>query len=218
MAPNHMNQIFKPKKKIAIIYQNYLRKKYTQTPLEDEIPWITFGAIHWLKRKIKKHHRLFEWGSGGSTMFLSKRVKTLNTIEHDEGWFHQVKNALIQKNNSNVDLRLVQPSKKIQRTKEVFTSSSPDYINSDFTRYCTSIDQFDYEYFDGVLVDGRARVGCVQKAISKVKPGGFILLDNSERQTYQAAQQLLTYWQKQAFFGYGPFNQYQWETTIWIKP
>jgi len=49
--------------------------------------------------------------------------------------------------------------------------------------------------FDFVLVDGRDRVRCVTKARDRVKPGGVLMLDNSERTWYSRAWELMEGWE-----------------------
>ena len=44
--------------------------------------------------------------------------------------------------------------------------------------------EFPEDSFDFVLIDGRARVECAYNALSRVRPGGFLLLDNSEWEKY----------------------------------
>ena len=40
------------------------------SPLTDQRPWITFATIRFLDQTLRKHMRVFEYGAGGSTIFL----------------------------------------------------------------------------------------------------------------------------------------------------
>jgi hypothetical protein len=42
-------------------------------------------------------------------------------------------------------------------------------------------------YFDLIVIDGRAREACLTAAISRLAPGGFILLDDFKRKRYRDA-------------------------------
>jgi hypothetical protein len=53
-----------------------------RNPLDDQIPWITFEARHFVERVLTPESIVFEYGSGGSTLF-SKRVKQVISVEHD---------------------------------------------------------------------------------------------------------------------------------------
>jgi hypothetical protein len=87
-----------------------------------------------------------------------------------------------------------------------------------FESYVKSIDQYDEEYFDIILVDGRSRPSCVIKAIPKLKNEGLLIVDNSERKAYKSALDRLDGWDTRSFFGpvycYDLFS----ETTIFKKP
>src|SRR5438874_5429887 len=48
---------------------NRLRKS-NGSALEAGIPWLAFEAIEWLDGYLEPQMRVFEWGSGGSTLFL----------------------------------------------------------------------------------------------------------------------------------------------------
>ena len=58
------------------------------SPLQDETPWITFRAIDWLDAFLKPDMDVFEYGAGGSTLYLAKRARRVVSVEHDEG-FHK---------------------------------------------------------------------------------------------------------------------------------
>lgn len=81
-----------------------------------------------------------------------------------------------------------------------------------------SIDAFPDRSFDLIFVDGRARSSCIFHARNKVKPGRFLMLDNSERNYYSFGKELLIDWERKDFFGPGPYGRYFWQTTIWRRP
>ncbi|MDB5255741.1 MAG: FkbM family methyltransferase, partial [Chitinophagaceae bacterium] len=51
-------------------------------------------------------------------------------------------------------------------------------------RYCRAIEMLQKKY-DVVIVDGRDRNQCLEQGIQSLKPGGVVILDNSERSKYQ---------------------------------
>ena len=53
--------------------------------------------------------------------------------------------------------------------------------------YAPVISEYPDETFDFILVDGRDRVQCIKCALPKLKRGGWLMLDNSERRRYAAA-------------------------------
>ena len=70
-------------------------------------------------------------------------------------------------------------------------SSDPNINSFSFKKFVTTIDQYPDHYFDLVFVDGRARNSCIKHAIPKVKNGGYILLDDSDRKSYQKGKDYL---------------------------
>jgi predicted O-methyltransferase YrrM len=50
-------------------------------------PWLHPDAIAYLESILQPDFRVCEFGGGGSTMWLSKRVKHVTTCEPDEEWF-----------------------------------------------------------------------------------------------------------------------------------
>src|SRR5882757_1229120 len=76
-------------------YRNW--KKYLapgKSPATEKIPWICFSAIDRLKEIVRPDMSVFEYGSGGSTLFWASRVKTVVSIEHDKGWFEKMQGEL----------------------------------------------------------------------------------------------------------------------------
>ena len=84
-----------------------------------------------------------------------------------------------------------------------FISSDKAYKGGNFEKYAKVIDSFPDEYFDIIVVDGRARPSCVQQAIPKLKKGGWLIIDNSERKYYTAPF---------------PFDKKSWKISIFAGP
>lgn len=187
-----------------------------RSPLHDELPWMTYAAIDWLQSNLRKDMILFEWGSGGSTAFFARRVKQVITVEHDSKWYESVVKALGNKGYKNTTLTLSEPTKAAQDNR-LYISSDTIYAGHSFEQYVRAIDSYPDSHFDIVVVDGRARPDCIQHSLSKIKPGGYLLLDNSERLEYERGWKLLQHWEDIRMWGPGPYNGYPWETRIWQK-
>lgn len=205
-------------------YWEWLRTQSKNTNAFSEgVPWITFEARDFLKRILKPEWSVFEYGSGGSTIFLSKRARQVVSVEHDAGWFSRVAEALRQHRITNCQLLLVPP--EVSETDGEEDPANPanyrsgwrEYEGCRFFRYAASIDSMPDHSLDLVIVDGRARPSCIHHAYPKVKVGGWLLLDDSERQHYQRVKEILAGWEPQVFFGPAPYSQYFWETTIWRR-
>jgi hypothetical protein len=201
-----------------------LNKK--SNPLQDERPWITFRAIDFLEKTLTKDMRVYEYGMGGSTLFLAKRVKEIISIEHDPTWFNRVKEIIKEKGYNNWKGYLIEPEIIIDPINNTDPSDPESYISEDkgfngqfFRNYAMSIDQYSDQYFDLIVIDGRARPSCFKHSLAKIKKGGFIVLDNSERDYYYVIHEALASknWQKYNFYGPGPYGLTFWQTSFWKK-
>lgn len=198
-----------------------------RSSLADEQPWFTFEAIDFLSRILNKDMVGFEYGCGGSTIFLAQRMKSLVSVEHDRQWFNRTEAAVEAKPQLSWQGNLIpcSPDLAFDRSKcnhpDHYYSSDNAYSGNSFVDYVKFIDNYSDEYFDLILVDGRARPSCLKHAMPKVKPGGYLILDNSDRSYY------LTNLDRKSLNGDfkllldsfcpGPYNPYFWGTSIWQK-
>lgn len=126
-------------------------------------PWITREAINFLEKYLTKEMIIAEFGSGSSTKWFSNRVKKLVSIENEKEWYLKV---IEEVKESNVDYRLVEYDEKDEQSK---------------IKYANSLSEFEDEYFDFILIDGRLRNRSLIASYKKVKKNGIIMLDNAER-------------------------------------
>lgn len=181
-------------------------------------PWLTPDAIIILDTLLDKGFTALEYGSGRSTVFFSERVNKLYSVEHNEEWFNLVTESLKKHKLTGSHLRLIKPDQPVadfhsSSERQVFITEE-EYPNKDsfFQTYVDFLDEFDSGYFDFIIVDGRARTSCALKAIDKLKPGGLMALDNSERVRYDRVHERLKSWPK-IFTTTGLSD-----TVIWRKP
>lgn len=191
--------------------------------LKDHVPWITFKARLWLENYLKSDMSVFEYGSGGSTIFISKRVKEVFSMEHDKEWYQIMLKEIGNQHIDNCKILLIEPDIDLFNGEDYsnpnnYISSSPIHRNMNFRRYVLSINEFPDNYFNLVFVDGRARPSCIANSIPKIRPEGYLMLDNSEREIYRKGKQLLSEWPSKIYYGLFPYGIYPIETTVWRKP
>lgn len=148
------------------------------------VPWWTYGAAdavaHWLDRRPRPI-RVFEWGTGSSTIWLSPRVDEIITVEHHGEFAEMIAEHLDPL--PNVTLRHV-PAPASAHPR--IASGKKGSEGLDFFDYVHAIDA-ETEPFDLVIIDGRAREACLTAAIPHVRPDGLILFDDPHRRRYRAA-------------------------------
>lgn len=191
--------------------------KAGRSPLSDELPWMVYEAIDWLQSYLEPEMQVFEWGSGGSTLFFSSRVGSVTSVEHDPTWHSIVLHQLQRRDIQNAHLVLCEPERG-QTLPEAYTSTDERYKGLSFQRYVEAIDIYPDVTFDLVVVDGRARPGCMLHAVAKIRSGGYLLLDNADREEYVAGTRMVSGWPSLEFYGPGPYNEGCWATTVWQKP
>lgn len=199
--------------------------KLNSNPLSDKKPWIPFSGFKYLKRIVKKHMVIFEYGSGGSTLFFSKRVKYVISVEHDKVWYLKVKKIIELSKCNNCEIFLREPRINREGSKYDFsdlgsyTSSDDAYKNMSFESYAKTINLYPDFYFDIIFIDGRSRPSCVKHAVNKLKVNGYLILDNSDIKVYKKIYEYLDnmHWKKLDFLGPGPYVQGFWQLTSWKK-
>lgn len=185
--------------------------KEGHSSISDALPWVTFGAIDWMQSYLNKGSRVYEYGSGGSTLFLSRTGADVISVEHEEEWYKKLTQELAARNQKATVL-LHKPE---ATTNTAHKYSSFRYKGFEFENYVRSIESQPDASLDLVIVDGRARNQCIEAALPKVKKGGYILLDNANRTRYKKGVSLLATYPRTDFYGLGPFANRPWLTSIW---
>lgn len=195
-------------------------------PLTRELPWMTYDAIDFLSSICLPGMKVFEWGSGGSTLFFARRCLQVTSIEHDVNWYVILSEKLAADSIRNVDYKQI-PAEKVQDWVQRDYRNPDDYISNDknsigltYEKYARAIDTYAENFFDTVVVDGRARNCCIKRAIPHVKKGGWLVVDNTDRKYYlkgfpELQNPLL--WEKKEFQGPVSFQHAFSKTSFFRK-
>jgi len=134
--------------------RNFLQGKYA---IEIGYPWITYGSIMAIEAMLKPEHNVLELGSGGSTIFWSKRCNSVKSYELNKEWMEKVKVKLPEP--SNVTMTCGEPEVLVEVIRK-----EPN------------------EYYDWLLADTGpsygVRFALMRESIPKLKKGGFLVIDN----------------------------------------
>jgi len=99
-----------------------------------------------------------------------------------------------------------------------YASSDSKYEGQFFHKYVTFIDRFPDGYLDLILIDGRSRPSCFKHAVPKIKPGGYIEWDNTDRFHYQMAMSMAPAdFVFRDFPGLSPCVPFFTRTSIWQR-
>ncbi|MEX1663677.1 class I SAM-dependent methyltransferase [Thioclava sp. 15-R06ZXC-3] len=146
-----------------------------------DTPWWTFNAIDTVDQYLaeKPGARVFEWGSGASTVWLAKRAGEVISIEHDGDWADVVAPRIA--GFGHVTLTRVDA-----QAKGRISSGKFGFEGQFFDDYVAAIRDVPGQ-FDLIVIDGRAREACLDEALARLAPGGRILFDDFKRARYRAA-------------------------------
>jgi hypothetical protein len=160
------NLIVCPKYFPGYLQTNLLSKQ----PLDLELPWFSYAAIDFLRSFLGPQMSVFEYGSGGSTLFFGRRVRTVISTEDNATWFENVGRRLTELSLKNVELQ-----------HHEFDFKNPKGFEN--SAYLNSIPS---QKLDVIVVDGMeeavpVRPTCFYHAENFINPGGIIVVDDSWR-------------------------------------
>lgn len=155
--------------------------------MELDVPWWTYRATSEVERFLARlggGARVFEFGSGASTVWLARRSAKVVSVEHHAGFAAVVRRELAARDlDSRVELLLVEP---VHSERPATPSRRRNERDTDFTDYAATIGRVGGE-FDLISVDGRARAACLAAALPHLAEGGVVVFDDSQRPRYREA-------------------------------
>jgi hypothetical protein len=152
-------------------------------------PWYTFPALEMLKQWDFRDCVVFEYGSGNSTIFWSRIAKQVFSVEENSDWYERLKSRM----PANAHCQLAR--------------KRSDYINAPRAMNIRP---------DVIIVDGRLREACSRVSLEILKPGGLIILDNSDWYHSAAAALRDAGLIEIDFTGFGPLNSICWTTSFFL--
>ena len=149
-----------------------------------DIPWWTYGAIDAVEMYLDSlggRARVFEFGSGASTVWLGRRSAEVHSVEHD-GSFADVMRRVLSDAKVMDTVTLIEAGPTTSPDPQV-RSGRPGEDELDFADYVNALAQVGGK-FDVICVDGRARVACALAAVEYLAPEGILVWDDSQRPRY----------------------------------
>jgi hypothetical protein len=168
------------------------RSRSTGAPVTrtgEPLPWYTYPAIEYLQQLDFRHRRVFEWGSGNSSLFWAGVADHVTSVEDDADWFARVNGG----KRPNQTLRL---------------ATGPD-------EYVGAL-AAEGEKFDVIVVDGSHRYACAQIAAQRLARGGLVILDNADWFPHSASALRAANLLQVDMTGFGPVNKYVWTTSLFF--
>ncbi len=172
--------------------------------LRNPVPFIVFEAINKLDEIISPGAQVLEFGSGNSTLWFLGKKCSLTSIEHDTTWCDVIRKHIQSDTYSD----------------EVLNQFN--FHNSEKENSWKLVDDFGDESFDIILVDGanefNNRNMCIEKALPKLKKGGWMVLDNSDHpNNWPGGLYLDSKFDRIRFTGFAAMGLYVSQTSFWQK-
>lgn len=158
------------------------------------VPWINPAAMMYLESFVRPTWSVFEWGSGGSSIWWARHCTRVVTVEHRWGWHRWVTRTARALKLRNLEI--------IRASVE-----NGDYVGV--------ISRVKNPKFDCIVIDGEERMACLKAARGHLNSRGVILLDDSQR--YEVPKWLKRW--RTVVFDSPPFKGkvLEWQATFFHK-
>jgi hypothetical protein len=169
----------------------HLRSIRTGVPADRHgrpIPWFTYPAIAYLEQLDLSDADVFEYGSGNSTRFWQERARTVTSVEDDPSWHARI-------------ARTLDPARVSY------------HLELDPARYIEAIEGGTY---DVIVIDGSHRERCIRPALTALRDGGVVVLDNADWYPQQAAELRAAGLIEVDFTGMSPVKAYILTTSLFL--
>lgn len=155
------------------------------------IPWFTYPAVEFLTERLNNTMKVFEFGSGNSTLFFAERANQIISVEHNKDWYNKI-------------------------SKQSPANSKIIYAKADHSNEYLDVLKMSNQKFNIIIVDGIYRNECLIESISYLSENGVIILDDSERLEYsEGINRILdNQFKRIDFWGISPGYLYRKATTI----
>lgn len=177
-------------------------------------PWITRDAIRLLDSLLGPDDIGFEYGSGGSTVWFAGRTAKVTAVEAYPVWASYTRNRLEAAGVGNAELLVVEGERGSDEHRAAYVGAKPE---------------LEPQSLDYVFVDGEYRSSGMLRAMDLLKPGGLLILDNSNHylpyptrcplrvrkpasEEWATVARLLEPW-RLVWTTNGA-----WDTAVWFKP
>lgn len=161
----------------------------------EPIPFFTYSIIDFLADRLPSDAKVFEFGSGFSSVWFSKKCGQVTSVEHDVTWYERIQKML----PAHAEVR------------HVPLDSGEDYQKA----VCLAEGKIDV-----LVVDGRRRVACIRHSLDRLSERGVIIVDDWERVRYHEIEPVLSEagWRMIPFSGLKPCGYAESVTAIFYRP
>lgn len=161
------------------------------------LPWYSYPFLYFLQMQLADNRcadiRLFEFGSGQSTLWWARKVREVVSVEDVPAWYNYVSPGLPENVNYH------------------FATTQQEYLGA------LSDAQ---GLFDIIVVDGSHREWAILAVTKKLSDRGVVIVDNADWSELQSplATMVSNGFRRLDFYGLGPVNGHPWSTAVLYRP
>ncbi len=185
--------------RLPYIFKTWMQSRHSPI-LEEPVPFIVMDAIRFLENIVQPGMTVVEAGGGNSSLWFLERNAMVSTYEHSSEWAGFIQKTVrenpLRFHEKNFNIKVMQGQSAIA-DMALIPDQSLDIVlvdcMNDFTR----------------------RNDCMEVLMTKVKKGGWMVLDNSDNPVNWVGADLLKGKEMHRFSGFAPMGLFVCQTTFW---
>ncbi|MBP6511367.1 MAG: class I SAM-dependent methyltransferase [Bacteroidia bacterium] len=185
--------------RLPYIFKTWMQSRRSPI-LEEPVPFIVMDAIRFLETIVRPGMKVVEAGGGNSSLWFLEKGTHVTTYEHSAEWAGFVQKTVrenpLRFHEKNFNIKVMQGPSALA-DMALIPDQSLDFVlvdcMNDFTR----------------------RNDCMEVLMSKVKKGGWMILDNSDNPVNWVGADLMKGKEMHKFSGFAPMGLFVCQTTFW---
>ena len=185
--------------RLPYVFKTWLQSRRSPI-LSTPVPFLVLDAIQFLDEIVQPGMKVIEAGGGNSSLWFLQKKTMLTTYEHSSDWAGFIQKTVranpMKFHEKNFKIKVMQGEAAIG-DMSLIPDGSLDIVlvdcMNDFTR----------------------RNHCIKVLMSKVKKGGWMILDNSDNPVNWVGADLLKGKEMRRFSGFAPMGLFVCQTTFW---
>lgn len=185
--------------RLPYIFKTWMQSRRSPI-LAEPVPFIVMDAIRFMENIVQPGMSVVEAGGGNSSLWFLERNAQVTTYEHSSDWAGFIQKTVRENpmrfHEKNFNIKVMQGQSAIA-DMALIPDQSLDIVlvdcMNDFTR----------------------RNDCMEVLMSKVKKGGWMVLDNSDNPVNWVGADLLKGKEMHRFSGFAPMGLFVCQTTFW---
>jgi hypothetical protein len=199
----------------------------------ESVPWVTYPALSFLEKIDFTDLSCVEFGSGASTFWFAARCRDIKSFEFDIAYYRllteipTLESSILVDSSGLIDY-LVKADQALDEYQiyidrdldHEYAGKTPSHVDGKIQveNLVIKIRQ-EIARADCVFIDGGPRNFLISLAAELLKDEALLVIDNTDLDYLELGLAALKSngFKEIPFVGFGPLNDYEWQTSIFIK-